>query len=157
MSYKTFSGPSNMTVVVLDRSSISNIKSLHTHFLNIACCSGAFICMHYSSNTLPSLKSKTMISVAIKSEIFLKLKHRAYLHDCWRNNKKNHDGRMNFPDNWAKFFLWLRFLILKRLRLLVASFQIWLPLFCSLELLDTLLQQGKWLRFSLENKKWSYH
>ena len=44
------------------------------------------------------------------------------------------------------FLLWLRFLVLERLKLFVASIKIWSHLFCSLEQSDTLLQQGKWLR-----------
>ena len=46
------------------------------------------------------------------------------------------------------FLLWLRFWLLEKLRLLVASFPIWLLLVCSLEQLDTLLQLEKWLKCS---------
>ena len=41
------------------------------------------------------------------------------------------------------FLLWLRFLVLEKLRSLVESFQIWLLLLCSLEQLDTLPQREK--------------
>jgi len=45
-----------------------------------------------------------------------------------------------------EFLLWLRFLLLEKLRSLVAWLPIWLLLVCSLERLDTLLQLGKWLK-----------